>query len=127
MLNACRGVDRVGSFVIGIDDVARSAAGDAAGIAGIDACAGRRVDGLEGGHPAVLGEIVVEETEAGADDGGSGLAGRIGDADPGPEGFAVIVGHAVDERNVQGLQRQVGGIDQLELRPEAVSRPNVVS
>ena len=84
VLDSDAGVNGVRSLVIGIDDVADSAcggAGDAAGIAGIDAYAGSRIHRLQSSHPAVLREIVVVETEAGANHRGSGLSRRIGNAD----------------------------------------------
>jgi hypothetical protein len=99
VLDACSGVQRVGSFVMGIDDYGGSAAGDAAGVAGIDAGSGRSIDGLQSCDPAVLGEVVVVKTEAGADYCVSGLAGRIGDAEAWADGFAVVVSYSVNQRN----------------------------
>src|SRR5579864_2598177 len=54
MLDAGSGVNSVGRFVIRINQRAKTAARNAAGVAGIDTCSRGRVDCLECSHPAVL-------------------------------------------------------------------------
>src|SRR5260221_6795610 len=80
------GLQRVRSAVIGIDERALTAvcaAGQARGIGGIVGDAGRDglIDGGEGGHPAVLREVVVKEGDPSPGHGMLRSARRIGEAE----------------------------------------------
>src|ERR1035441_695509 len=89
MLNAGAGIERIRRLVGRIDQSAGAAIGRSrktAGVARAGALAGRLIHGLECSHPAILGQIVVKETEARANYRVPGLARRIGDSQARPEG-----------------------------------------
>src|SRR5208282_6285068 len=97
ILNASTHMQSVGSVVVGIDHIALAAVrctGQASGIAGLITGLKRRwrVDSLKRRRPAVLRQIVVVEADAGSNDQVFNPVGRISNAQPWCEGFAVILG-----------------------------------
>src|SRR3984885_1892535 len=105
MLEARGGVNGVGRAVAAINQRTSGTGGQAAGISRHDARASRRVYSLECSDPAILREVVVIEAEAGAEDRGSRLPGRISDAEARRESVAIILRRAADERDAQSLER----------------------
>src|SRR5258708_131675 len=98
VLSASGGVQRVGRVVIRIDQ--RRRAGSVLDI--------EIIYGVEGLDPSVLREIVEIQTNAGAQNGISGRAGSVSQAQTRGEGFAVVVRDAGDnsiacESGIQGL------------------------
>ena len=120
MLHAAGDVDGVRRAVCGIDQVGGSAGGvtgNAAGVLraarvgdGIDATAGRGVDGLEGSCPAVLSEVVEVEAKAAAKQGCAAAAGGIGQADARSDLLAIVVRRSFDEGNVEGGESEGTGV-----------------
>ena len=94
MLDAGGGMQRIGSLIGRINQRARATigrAGEASGIARVDANFRRLIYRRERRHPAVLREIVVEAAEAGAQDCFSVFTERIGNSQSRRERQPVIV------------------------------------
>jgi len=112
------GLQCVRRVVVGIDERALAsvcAAGEARGICWIVGDAGRDglIDSGEGVNPTVLREVVVIETDACTKNGVLRSAGSISEAEARRDGFAVVVGNAADERNIERVESLEGGILRL--------------
>src|SRR6202035_5115310 len=101
------------SLVVRVDDISRPSPRNAPWIAGMDTCVGRRVDGLQRGHPTVLGQVIVIEPETGANHGVPGLSRRVSHANPRAKCLAIVMSRARNQRYPQRLESQVCGIAQL--------------
>src|SRR5579884_3902861 len=130
VLNAGGGMQRVRRVVIRIDDVSGSSgsrAGDASGIADISARGGWSIDGLKRRDPSVLRQIIEVEAEPGTNNR-SAITGRVGDSQSWPESFAVVVGCAGHERNLESLQGQERRVFRLATpRPVKQAKRRVVA
>src|ERR1035441_637132 len=118
VLHTRGGMYRVRCLVGRIDERTCAAVGvprQTAGIAWPGARYGRGVYGLEGGDPAVLRQIVIEESEARSDHGAAVLAERICDSQARSDGFPVIVRNAwvLKQRNLQTFDRKERGVRRL--------------
>src|SRR5258706_4620590 len=121
VLNAAGDVNCVRRLIVPINQVPHPAVGvpgNATSVLcpvgilhGIHARSRRRVYALKSSRPSALGEVVVKDAKAGADHSGAAVSGRIGNTNTRVELVAVVVGRA--DRNLQGLQRDVGGILRL--------------
>src|SRR5579863_2209383 len=91
VLYSAGSVKRIGSFVIGVDKSGR--------------WVGSSINGLKGGGPPILCEIVIEQSEAGAEHRVAAGAGRIGDSQSRGELLAVVVRNT--KREAQRRQQRI--------------------
>src|ERR1700680_249506 len=80
MLDAGAAMQGIRRPVMRINQGSRAPGGNAARVSRRDAGLRSRVYGLKRGHPAVLCQVIVIETDAGANHSVSALSGRISDA-----------------------------------------------
>ena len=109
------GLQRVGRVVVGVDERALAAVcatGQASGICRIvtDARRDGLIDGGEGVDPTILRKVVVIQAGTGAENGALRSARTVSEAEARREGFAVVVGDAVDQRSVERAESFEGGI-----------------
>src|SRR4029077_1186099 len=102
MLDTGGRMNRVRGGVLGVDDGRWSdaSADDDIGV----------VNGLEGGNPAILGEIVVVQPEAATQDRITGLTEGIGNPDAGCECLSVIMWGGAYEWGLSGIQGEQVGV-----------------
>src|SRR5579862_1067794 len=96
VLQAGRDVNCIGRFVAGIDQRARptvSRPRQAAWITRIHTARRWLIDRLKRSHPPVLSKIVIEKTEAGAQDRVPRFRQPVGDSQPRSKRRAVIMRH----------------------------------
>src|SRR5262249_7976721 len=110
VLEASAGVQRVWCFVVWIDDSARGAPRRAPGISWLEANAWRSIHGREGRHPTFLRQVIVKQAEAPAKHRCSAFAERVGHAEAGRDGPAIITRRAAGQRNPECPKRQQRGV-----------------
>src|SRR5581483_8861720 len=104
VLDSRRSMNRIRRFVVRIDQCSR--------LSGTQATPASRalIHSLKGRSPSTLRQVVIEQSEAGPPDSFAAVSRRIRQPQARPDLLAVITRHALDERNSQALQRQVGRI-----------------